>query len=159
MPRAAQPSGDRPADRPVEPGPDSAAVYQITNAVTPHSDDLESRMAKYLLSMLIRTICVVLVLVVPGWPRWLFAVGAVALPYVAVIVANNGGRRRGAANLGTPQARRGALGAATRGSGPAGPVQGDASGAPPAVITGVVQPRQEGMAAAADPAEPLPDTA
>lgn len=127
------------------PGSTGPEVHQITNAVTPLSDDLEARMAKYLISMLIRTICVVLVLVVDGWLRWVFAVGAVGLPYVAVIIANNGGgRRRGKASLGTPDTTFQALD----------------GGAPPVLLTGVVHPRRDD----ADPAPggatgPLRDTA
>ncbi len=53
-------------------------------------------MGRYLVSMLIRTVCVVLVLVVEGPLRWVFIVGAVVLPYVAVILANASGSRPGA---------------------------------------------------------------
>ena len=51
-------------------------------------------MGRYLISMAIRTACVVLVFVVPGPLRWVFAAGAVVLPYVAVVLANASGRRR-----------------------------------------------------------------
>ena len=62
-------------------------------SLTPaHSDDLEYRMKRYLISMLIRTVCVVLVVGVDSPWRWLFAVGAVFLPYLAVIFANVGSR-------------------------------------------------------------------
>ncbi len=74
--------------------PGNPEVHSITGAHTPRSDDLEQRMGRYLVSMLIRTICVVLVLVVDGPLRWVFAVGAIVLPYVAVILANNSGQRR-----------------------------------------------------------------
>ncbi len=123
------------------PGSTGPEVHQITNAVTPLSDDLDARMAKYLVSMLVRTMCVVLVLVVDGWLRWVFAAGAVCLPYVAVIVANNsGGRRRGKASLGTPESKVAALD----------------GGAPPVLLTGVVHPRRS----EADPApDPAPDAA
>ncbi len=69
-------------------------VHRITGAQRPHSDDLEQRMGRYLLSMLIRTICVVLVLVIHSPIRWAFAVGAVLLPYIAVVMANTGQGRR-----------------------------------------------------------------
>jgi hypothetical protein len=65
-------------------------VYRITAAKTPHSDDQSARMGRYLLSMLIRTICFVMIFVVHGWLVWGFAVGAIFLPYVAVIFANAG---------------------------------------------------------------------
>lgn len=73
-----------------------AAVYSITAAATPHSDDLNARMGKYLVSMAIRTVCVILAVVVSGWLRWLFITGAVVLPYVAVLLANATHSRRGA---------------------------------------------------------------
>jgi hypothetical protein len=69
-------------------------VYRITGAQRPHSSDLDQRMGRYLLSMGIRTACVVLVLVVHGPARWVFAVGAIVLPYVAVVMANSRGSRR-----------------------------------------------------------------
>jgi len=55
---------------------------------------MQQRAGRYLLSMGIRTLCVILVIVVPGPLRWVFAVGAIALPYVAVVAANAAGERR-----------------------------------------------------------------
>jgi Flp pilus assembly protein TadB len=69
-------------------------VHRITGAQRPHSDDLSQRMGRYLVSMLVRTVCVVLVLVIHSPIRWAFAVGAVLLPYVAVVMANAGQSRR-----------------------------------------------------------------
>ena len=72
-------------------------VYSITAARRPHQDDVNERMLRYLVSMSIRTVCFVLVLVTPDPWRWFFAVGAIVLPYVAVIIANAGRERRGTA--------------------------------------------------------------
>lgn len=47
-------------------------------------------MTKYLIAMGIRLVCLVLVFVVPGWWTVLPILGAVVLPYVAMIVANVG---------------------------------------------------------------------
>ncbi|WP_159500817.1 DUF3099 domain-containing protein [Microbacterium sp. 18062] len=60
-------------------------------------DDAGARFAKYMTMMGIRIGCfVAMVLVTPyGWYTWLFGVGAVFLPYVAVIVANVGQDTRG----------------------------------------------------------------
>jgi hypothetical protein len=69
-------------------------VVSITGAPRAHSDDLDRRINRYLISMLIRTVCVVLVVVVDSPVRWVFAVGAVILPYVAVVLANARGDRR-----------------------------------------------------------------
>jgi len=85
-------------------------VYRITTAPRPHSDDLDERMSRYLTSMAIRTVCVLLVVVVHSPVRWVFAVGAVGLPYVAVVMANARRSGRGADPITTPS--RGAVGAA-----------------------------------------------
>ena len=68
-------------------------VVSITGASRSHTDDLDRRINRYLISMLIRTICVVLVVVIDSPVRWVFAVGAVGLPYVAVVLANARGER------------------------------------------------------------------
>ncbi len=75
-------------------GQDQQDVYRITSAAGSHTADMNQRATRYLISMLIRTVCVVLVIVVPGPLRWVFAVGAVVLPYIAVIAANSTGERR-----------------------------------------------------------------
>ncbi|HVN10867.1 MAG TPA: DUF3099 domain-containing protein [Kineosporiaceae bacterium] len=69
-------------------------VYRITAANGSRSADMQQRATRYLLSMGIRTLCVILVIVVPGPLRWVFAVGAIALPYIAVVSANAAGERR-----------------------------------------------------------------
>ena len=70
-------------------------VHSITAAAQPHSDDLDARIKRYLFSMAIRTVCVILVMVIHSPVRWVFAVFAIVLPYVAVVMANAvGGRRR-----------------------------------------------------------------
>lgn len=47
-------------------------------------------MTKYFTMMAIRVACFVLMVVVQpySWYTWLFAVGAIFLPYVAVVIAN-----------------------------------------------------------------------
>ena len=70
-------------------------VHSITGAASARSRDLDRRVNRYLISMAIRTACVVLVFVVPGPARWVFAAGAVFLPYVAVLFANASGRPAG----------------------------------------------------------------
>jgi Flp pilus assembly protein TadB len=72
-------SGRDPRDLPVQ---------VITDARRPHSDDQDARIHRYLVSMGIRTICVLLAVVVEGWLRWVFVIGAIGLPYVAVVMAN-----------------------------------------------------------------------
>lgn len=52
--------------------------------------DRRSRMRKYTIAMSIRTVCLILLVVVPDWWRYVFGVGAVVLPYIAVVLANVG---------------------------------------------------------------------
>ncbi len=49
------------------------------------------RMVIYTISMLIRFACVALVVFTSGIWQWIFGIGAVLLPYFAVVVANNVG--------------------------------------------------------------------
>ena len=70
------------------------AVYRVTDARRPHSDDQHSRVVKYLVSMSVRMVCLVLALVTPSPWRWIFIAGAVVLPYVAVVIANAGVEQR-----------------------------------------------------------------
>ncbi len=61
-------------------------------------DDETARMKQYVLMMLIRTVCVVLAFAVQpwGWHTALFGVGAVFLPYIAVVLANQAHARASA---------------------------------------------------------------
>ena len=48
-----------------------------------------SRFVKYTIAMVIRVICIVLAVSVPlGWLTVVFAIGAIFLPYFAVVIAN-----------------------------------------------------------------------
>lgn len=47
-------------------------------------------MRKYTIAMSVRTLCLIGVVIVPDWWRFLFGAGAVFLPYVAVVLANVG---------------------------------------------------------------------
>lgn len=55
-------------------------------------DDAGARFAKYMITMGIRVGCfLAMVLITPyGWYTWIFAAGAVFLPYIAVVIANVG---------------------------------------------------------------------
>jgi Protein of unknown function (DUF3099) len=68
-------------------------VFQITGAPRALTDDVRDRQRRYLISMSIRTVCFVLAIVVSGWMRWALLVGALVLPYVAVVIANAGRER------------------------------------------------------------------
>ena len=66
-------------------------MYRVTAAPRAHSDDQQARIRRYLVSMSIRTVCVILAVAVGGPLRWVFALGAVLLPYIAVVMANAAG--------------------------------------------------------------------
>lgn len=70
-------------------------VYSITGAQSALTDDQAPRTRRYLVSMGIRTACVIAAIIVPGWPRWVLIAGAVILPYIAVVAANAGRSRVG----------------------------------------------------------------
>jgi Flp pilus assembly protein TadB len=64
---------------------------RITTASRPRSEDIRGREKRYIFSMGIRTLCFILAVVFMGhWVMWVFLVGAVFLPYVAVVMANAG---------------------------------------------------------------------
>jgi len=68
-------------------------VHRITDAGAALSDDQAGRTRRYLISMGIRTLCFVGAVLAPSPWRWILVVGAVCLPYVAVIAANAGRER------------------------------------------------------------------
>jgi hypothetical protein len=53
-------------------------------------DDAGARSRRYLITMGIRILCFILMVVVTpyGWYTWVFGIGAVFLPYIAVVTAN-----------------------------------------------------------------------
>ena len=55
-------------------------------------DDSDARFRKYTIMMAVRVACFVLMVVITpyGWYTWILAIGAVFLPYVAVVIANVG---------------------------------------------------------------------
>ena len=65
-------------------------VHNITEAQSALSADIPARQRKYFYSMMVRTLCFLLAVFTPSPYRWFFLVGAVTLPYIAVIVANAG---------------------------------------------------------------------
>lgn len=55
-------------------------------------DESSARFRNYVILMTVRIVCFLLVLLITpyGWHTWLLAIGAVFLPYIAVMVANVG---------------------------------------------------------------------
>jgi hypothetical protein len=82
--------------------PRADEVHSITGVASSLSSEQSGRTRRYLFSMGLRTACVLLAIVVPGWPRWVFIAGAVVLPYLAVVAANAGQRRGGSAPVAPP---------------------------------------------------------
>ena len=65
----------------------------ITDLPPSPEDEQRSRIRRYALTMGIRMVCIVACLFVHGWWLLVPALGAVFLPYVAVVVANATSRR------------------------------------------------------------------
>ena len=70
--------------------PRSEPVYRITGAPTPLSEDIKGRTRRYLVSMGVRTVCLLGAILATGPFRWILIVAAVLLPYLAVVFANAG---------------------------------------------------------------------
>ncbi|WUI03119.1 DUF3099 domain-containing protein [Spirillospora sp. NBC_00431] len=86
------------------------AVYTVTDAPVPMSEDIGHRQRRYLMSMGVRTVCFVgaVLAAVAGAPLWLvilLVVGALFLPYVAVVFANGGREPTASANFDDPARR------------------------------------------------------
>ena len=60
----------------------------MTSAPEARTEDQARRLKRYLITMASRTACFVLLVVVDAWYRWIFAAGAVFLPFIAVVAAN-----------------------------------------------------------------------
>ena len=69
---------------------DEDDVYDITSAQKSLSNDQPGRQRRYFISMMIRTACFILTIILPSPFRWFALAGAVFLPYIAVVVANAG---------------------------------------------------------------------
>jgi hypothetical protein len=71
-------------------GAGEGEVYDVTSAPKALSNDLYSRQRRYFFSMMIRTLCFILTVILPSPWRWFALFGAVTLPYIAVVIANAG---------------------------------------------------------------------
>jgi hypothetical protein len=69
---------------------DEEDVYDITSAQKSLSSDQPARQRRYFISMMVRTACFILTVILPSPFRWIALTGAVFLPYIAVVVANAG---------------------------------------------------------------------
>jgi hypothetical protein len=66
-----------------------AKTQSVTSLEVSPEEERRSRFIKYTVAMIIRVVCIVLAVSVPlGWLTLLFSLGAIFLPYFAVIIAN-----------------------------------------------------------------------
>ena len=69
-------------------------VHLVTQARRPMSEDIRYRQNRYLIMMAIRTLCFIAALLMfvnhLGWLAGIPAVGAIVIPYIAVVFANGG---------------------------------------------------------------------
>jgi hypothetical protein len=69
----------------------SGDAVRITTASASRAADIAARQKRYVLAMSFRTVCfVAAIFVTLTWARVLLIVGALVLPYVAVVMANAG---------------------------------------------------------------------
>ena len=73
---------------------EAGGIPRITGARAAHSDEMRARMIKYTVSMSIRMVCLFMLFFVQGWMIWVVVVGAVILPWFAVVIANGGSDTR-----------------------------------------------------------------
>ena len=65
-------------------------TQSITTAQSGLTVDQAARQRRYFISMMIRTACFILTVLLPSPYRWVALAGALTLPYIAVIAANAG---------------------------------------------------------------------
>ena len=65
-------------------------AQSVTSIPRSPEDERRSRMIKYLVTMGIRIVCLILMLFVQGWWLAVCAAGAILLPYFAVVLGNVG---------------------------------------------------------------------
>lgn len=72
------------------------ATQSATSLPLSPEEERRQRVIKYSITMSIRVVCIVMMLFVQGWWLVIFGVGAVVLPYFAMLVANVKSAPRGA---------------------------------------------------------------
>jgi hypothetical protein len=70
-------------------------VAMVTSAHLSHSDDIKLRERRYIITQSLRMVCIVLAALAPVPLIWkgVFLVGAIALPWFGVVMANAGPSR------------------------------------------------------------------
>lgn len=67
----------------------------ITTLPPSPDEERKGRIVRYLIAMCLRVVCIILCFFVQGWWLLLPVIGAIVLPYFAMIVANTGTGQRG----------------------------------------------------------------
>jgi len=82
-----------------------AKTQSVTSLEVSPEEERRSRFIKYTVAMIIRVVCIVLAVSVPlGWLTVMFAMGAIFLPYFAVIIANAQGANSSKSTRNTAEA-------------------------------------------------------
>jgi hypothetical protein len=81
-------------------------TQSITSAQNGLTNDQSARQRRYFISMMVRTICFILTVVLPSPYRWIALVGALTLPYIAVVAANAGRETINKDAIFTPKRKR-----------------------------------------------------
>lgn len=66
----------------------SQKQQSVTTLPPSPDEERRQRMVRYSVAMGVRMLCFILVFAVPGWWKLVFAIGAIVLPYFAVVLAN-----------------------------------------------------------------------
>ncbi len=65
------------------------SVQNVTSVGINPEFERRRRMIRYTVAMTIRVVCLILGMFVQGWLMWVCFAGAILLPYIAVILAND----------------------------------------------------------------------
>ena len=137
---------NRPGERTPGEYSGDTEVHSITDAAAAHSEEMRQRMIKYAVAMGIRMVCLILIFAVDGWFKLVPALGAVFLPWVAVIIANGGDKAEIHSDALLDYVPVGELEAATGAAGGAGPAAEGAEDAGMTLLQGELIDEEDGLA-------------
>ena len=66
----------------------SKKQQSITSLPLSPDEERHTRVVRYTVAMSVRMVCVLLAIFLHGWPQLIAIIGAVVLPYFAVVIAN-----------------------------------------------------------------------
>lgn len=66
----------------------SKKQQSITSLPLSPDEERRGRVIRYIIAMSVRVLCVILALFVTGWVQIAAIIGAIVLPYIAVVIAN-----------------------------------------------------------------------